>query len=374
MRIGPFALAAAVFGAACSLIVQFDPEGQKCGPAGECLKDYRCVGGVCTKGSGDGGTGGDGGAGCAGVVCDTPGPCQTGPGSCSPSTGRCIYPPRPLNSTCTDDSLCTQGDHCDGDGGCVVNTTTACNTPPTACHSDAGTCSPASGACSYAALAPNDRCEDGNPCTVGETCGTGGVCSGGSARVCNMPPSACAAATGSCDTVRGCVYPPAPGVTTCTDNNTCTQGDFCDGGACVPGPSCPPPLPCQVGTCAANGTCTYAAAGDGTSCGANAAQRCCGGNCIDISSSALHCGGCGIACMPGYSCESVALPLACAPFNPTNTSGRCTCDSSMAGTCPSRQSCRGVTPGLNRCEPLDGGCADGGRIQTVASCPSYCLY
>lgn len=51
--------------AACNALVNFDPEGQPCDPAPpspalECLTDagYRCIAGVCTKGTGatDGGT------------------------------------------------------------------------------------------------------------------------------------------------------------------------------------------------------------------------------------------------------------------------------------------------------------------------------
>ena len=364
-RLGTVVAAAALLGAACSLIVQFDPEGQPCGAApNPCLSGYACVGGVCTK---------NGGNLCSGVVCNTPGLCQHPDGTCNPSTGKCEYPPLAFNSVCTDGSQCTTGDHCDGDGGCVGTSTRVCNTPPSACHSDAGTCNAQSGICEYAALALNDRCEDGNPCTVGDTCGAGGVCSGGSARVCNTPPSACAAANGSCDTIRGCVYPPAPGVTICNDGNNCTQNDFCDAGSCIPGPTCPAPLPCQVGVCQ-NNSCNFTQAADGTSCGSNASNRCCGGNCVDISTNTNHCGGCNIGCGLGFTCESVAFSCV-APFNPANTSGRCTCDTAMAGSCPQAQNCRGTTPGVNRCQPLDAGqCAPNAKVQTITGCPSYCYY
>ena len=360
MRLGHFALAAALFGAACSLIVQFDPEGQPCGPADTCLTGYFCSAGKCTKSSG-----------CAGVVCNTPPPCQHPDGTCDPGSGKCVYPPLAFNSVCTDSNQCTQGDHCDGDGGCVSNTARVCNTPPEACRTDA--CNPTSGLCEYALLALNERCEDGNPCTVGETCGAGNVCSGGSARVCNAPPSACVQPTGLCDMFRGCVYQPRAGATTCEDGNTCTTGDFCDAGTCVSGPSCPPPLPCQAGVCT-NGSCNYTQAMDGTSCGLTAAARCCGGNCVDTSTNASNCGGCGIACGLGFTCESVALSCV-APFNPANTSGRCTCDVAIANSCPRAQNCRGTAPGVNRCQPLDAGqCAAGEQIQTIAGCPSYCFY
>jgi hypothetical protein len=376
MRVGHFALALAALGAGCSLIVQFNPDGQPCGTNGECLTGYTCISGHCRTGESDGGGGGDGGnLGCDGVVCDPPNPCQDGPGTCNPSTGRCVYPAKPATSLCTDNDACTLNDHCDGDGGCVPTKVITCTTPPTACHSDAGVCDPTTGQCSYAQLSPGARCEDGDPCTVGETCGAGDVCSGGSAKVCTTPPNTCTQSLGSCQPGVGCVYPPRAGGT-CDDGNACTVGDACDAGACVPGVLCPPPLPCQIGSCQANGTCTFAAAPDGTSCGPTASARCCSGNCVDISTNALNCGGCGIACVAGYACESVAALNTTCTAAPANTSGRCTCNSLLANTCPRTQTCRSATPGNNRCSPNDAGvdCAAGEKIQLNPLCPQYCVY
>ncbi|WP_224366817.1 hypothetical protein [Hyalangium versicolor] len=56
---------------ACSLLSDFDPEGQPCDSQGQCLEDYACVDGKCVSSPGavpdggrDGGTDGgtDGGA------------------------------------------------------------------------------------------------------------------------------------------------------------------------------------------------------------------------------------------------------------------------------------------------------------------------
>src|SRR5439155_18058130 len=49
-------------------------------------------------------------------------------------------------------------------------------------------------------------CDDGNPCTVGETCNSNGQCRGGN---------------------------PAPSGTTCSDNNACTTSDHCENKVCV---------------------------------------------------------------------------------------------------------------------------------------------
>lgn len=63
------ALAAGV--SACSLGLDFDPEGQPCDARNQCLEGYTCQGGVCLSSDapGDGGTSeGDGGVPDAGTI------------------------------------------------------------------------------------------------------------------------------------------------------------------------------------------------------------------------------------------------------------------------------------------------------------------
>ena len=88
---------------------------------------------------------------------------------------------------------------------------------------------------------PNgSACDDGNPCTTGETCQLG-VCSGGV---------------------------PADGAP-CTDGSVCTQGDACLGGACVSGAqvTCPPPDQChKAPVCLPASGCNYANQPNGTPC------------------------------------------------------------------------------------------------------------
>jgi hypothetical protein len=64
--------------AACSLLLNFDPNGQPCDSRGGCLPGYQCVAGKCQPGTcttcGDSGAPGDGGtdAGCVGLQCQVP--------------------------------------------------------------------------------------------------------------------------------------------------------------------------------------------------------------------------------------------------------------------------------------------------------------
>src|SRR5690242_13422039 len=66
------------------------------------------------------------------------------------------------------------------------------------------------------------------------------------------------------------------------------------------------PHPCESVACT-GGACVYAPLPDGASCGAGASSRCCGAACVDTSTDAANCGGCGLACGAGLTCESVAL-------------------------------------------------------------------
>src|SRR5687767_11136073 len=59
-----------------------------------------------------------------------------------------------------------------------------CNDPPTDCHERIGSC--VGGVCQYA-FVDNAPCDDGNACTVGDTCGNG-VC-GGTPLLCEDAPS-----------------------------------------------------------------------------------------------------------------------------------------------------------------------------------------
>jgi hypothetical protein len=158
------------------------------------------------------------------------------------------------------------------------------------CHV-AGTCDYATGTCSNRTAAEGTACDDGNACTLTDSC-QGGTCVGGN-------PVVCAAANachgpGTCDPTTGaCSSLPVPDGTACDDGDACTQTDSCQGGTCV-GASpvvCTAADVCHVpGTCdATSGVCSNPTALDGllgtgltcvsSSCGAacNAEPACMSG-------------------------------------------------------------------------------------------------
>jgi hypothetical protein len=240
----------------CSLLVQFDPETQPCDSAGACRFGYTCV---FTGDAGlclaDDGGGADGGD----------------------DAGR---PNRELD--------CTDG--VDDDGDLQVDCfDTDCN---------------------------GQACSDRDACTSGETC-QASTCRGGTAIVCNTPPSGCRAALGSCQPATGqCAYPPLP---------------------------------------------------DGTACGMGLAARCCDGACKDLTTDTTDCGGCGLACASGQVCQPINQSLC--GSEPIDTSGRCSC--SASAPCPNGQTC---TQGY--CRPTAvANCAPSQRVGDGGfGCENYCRY
>jgi len=72
-------------------------------------------------------------------------------------------------------------------------------------------------------------CDDGNSCTLGDTCKTF-VCKPGPVDVCD---DANICTNDSCDPLLGCIQ--TNNTIACTDGNACTNPDVCLAGACVPG-------------------------------------------------------------------------------------------------------------------------------------------
>jgi hypothetical protein len=158
-------------------------------------------------------------------------------------------------------------------------------TPPSACHAQIGVCE--GGVCIYAPV-DDAGCDDGDPCTVADTC-AGGVCAG-TPKSCTTPPAAVCIASSTLRTYDGvgactgglCVYThhdAACGQGGCT-GSTCAT-DACAGVTCMS-----PPSVCYApsGTCA-GGSCSYAFA-DGASCddhnACTTADSCAAGTCKGV--------------------------------------------------------------------------------------------
>jgi len=151
--------------------------------------------------------------------------------------------------------------------GSCIGTPKVCNAPPaTVCISGttlrtydaSGSCT--SGVCVYQ---KHDITCTGGPC-VNNAC-QNDPCAN---ITCNSPPSSCYGASGSC-TNGSCTYPFQNGIA-CDDGNACTVNDTCNAGVCAGAPkvcNTPPPNVCNgsslesyaaMGTCSA-GTCGYSA-------------------------------------------------------------------------------------------------------------------
>ena len=209
-------------------------------------------------------------------------------GKCD-GTGNCE-----LATTCNDGNACTQTDTCES-GACVGSNPKSCPASDQ-CHA-AGTCSPARGTCSNPTRADGTGCNDGNACTVSDTC-TGGVC-GGTAVTC--PASDQCHTAGTCNPATGtCSNPTKVDGTGCNDGNACTVSDTCTGGVCGgTGVTCAASDQCHiVGTCnPATGTCSDPAAVDGTGCN--------DGNACTVSDTCTGgvCGGTGVTCTASDQCH-----------------------------------------------------------------------
>ena len=93
------------------------------------------------------------------------------------------------------------------------------------------TCDPVAGV-THTLLANGTACSDGNACTLGDTC-EAGTCTGTPIA---CPGGACHPA-GTCDVATGLCSIPTPFAdgTSCDDGNRCSIDDTCQAGTCIPG-------------------------------------------------------------------------------------------------------------------------------------------
>ncbi|MBM4343907.1 MAG: SMP-30/gluconolactonase/LRE family protein [Deltaproteobacteria bacterium] len=167
------------------------------------------------------------------------------------------------DALCEDGDACTTGDQCSG-GKCGTGKTKVCDDGD-ACTKD--TCNPADGLCKFNGIAGcgfycntaadcNDKnpctdescqggkcvslpntlaCDDANPCSGPDVCGSG-KCNSGPAKNCN-DNNQCT--DDSCDGKTGaCVNLGKAATATCDDGSACTSGDACAGKSPTGAPTC----------------------------------------------------------------------------------------------------------------------------------------
>src|SRR5439155_1401340 len=204
-------------------------------------------------------------------------------GACNPTTGACSNPPRANGAPCNDGNPCSLTDTCQA-GACVGTRPAACRASDQ-CHT-AGTCSNATGACSNPAKANGAPCNDGNACTRSDSC-VAGACVGTDPVVCTAADQCHTA--GTCNPTTGaCSNPAKANGALCSDGNACTLTDTCQAGACV-GTN---PVVCTAsdqchtaGTCdRTTGACSNPAKADGAPCNDGSActrtDTCAAGACV----------------------------------------------------------------------------------------------
>jgi hypothetical protein len=323
---------------------------------------------------------------CCASACDSAPGCKLATGATCADGEHCAYPDNAADgSACDDANPCTPTDECQA-GSCAGSGTIDCSAMSDQCNS--GVCDPTTGSCVAEPFREGDACSDGDACTVGETCSSG-ACGGGSARSCD---DGVVCTDDRCDAADGCHHD--PNTASCDDGNPCTVGDHCGSGLCQD--SSPKDCTgqndqCNVGTCnAQSGACGKTPVQDGTGCSdgsvCTTGDKCQSGACTpvgtldcadsnacttdscDATAGCIH-DGTGVTtanCLPQDACESYhcrgdqaghcdAVPrVDCSGLN----------DQCHAGTCDPVQGC--VAAPANQ----GGACSDNNACTTGETCNS----
>ncbi len=187
---------------------------------------------------------------------------QCNDGVCDEANRTCVPQPVADGTTCDDGQFCTADDVCNS--GTCEGSTRDCSGAGDQCND--GTCDESNDACVPQPISDGTSCDDGQFCTVSDTC-TSGTC-GGSARSCDSASDQCN--DGVCDEdADSCVADPVDDGTSCDDSQFCTVNDVCTAGSCggasrdcsAAGDQC------NDGVCDENNDLCYAEpVADGTSC------------------------------------------------------------------------------------------------------------
>lgn len=197
-----------------------------------------------------------------------------GAAACAPPGGKC-NPNRP--------GKCCSG-KCSPKGTCLCTKASQCPRPP-ACKKAVCT---GTGKCTTQNKPAGAGCDDGDPCTVDDTCDGNGVCEPGTPMQCNGGKQCvngnceCPTGQGDCEGTGICgplgSDPNYCGSCTnkCKTDQICRNGQcVCDGTRCGDGCQCSPGKVCQNGECVCDGT----SCRNGCVC-ENPEDRCLNGVCL----------------------------------------------------------------------------------------------
>jgi len=201
----------------------------------------------------------------------------------------CTVQPKAAGTGCEDGNACTIEDTCSG--GICVGTPLSCD-DGNGCTDD--TCDPTAGCVHTSNTAP---CDDGSVCTTDDVCADGSCT--GTPRDCD-DGNVCT--DDACDPLTGCVH--LANTAPCDDGSVCTAGDACVAGLCRGvAISCDDANPCTADTCDPVTGCAHAstpsACDDGNVCTAD-------------------------SCDPNSGCRHTATAAACDDGDPGTVHDICT--------------------------------------------------
>lgn len=309
-----------------------------------------------------------------------PGTCGT-VGECDGS-GACAL--HPASTSCDDGMACTTSDACDGAGTCRGAAPAECSPGAgnecclgscgaAGCRTDPGACADVCGASQLAV---------GRACMGCGAARAAGSCLGGSIHLCDATSHLLCQQVSCGGTAYTCTL--AGGVwawrtsSTCDDGNPCTHGDTCSGGTCGGTAITCTSTTCTARACNGTATCTTTprtgtACDDGNPCSYNdactAVDTCVGSStitCADTPCLDRECNGtatCTETSRSGLSCDD---GNACTYGEVCSVAGACGSGSTVV--CPATTTCRTfVCNGTSACAPMAqnvGGTCDDGNPAT----------
>lgn len=283
-----------------------------------------------TTSTGQGGNGGTGGMGQGGSsLCEMD--CTTidapdcfmavcNDGTYAGPVGQCVVVETEAGTPCDDGQFCTVDDTCQA-GVCTGGAANTCGMMAGACESIA--CDEGTNSCAVEPANDGAACDPGDLCLTGSTCSSG-LCTGGTPKDCFLAPvpnecfvPVCNPQNGMCEPIAGNDGQP------CTDaNDLCTVNKTCNAGVCLGGnpKDCSAnTMGCDLGVCDTNtGQCITQPVMDGQMCddldGCTLGEICTMGTCGG-GTAVTNCSLVGDNCCPSNCTPANDLDCQCSQSN-----------------------------------------------------------